>query len=86
MKKLEKSLKAVANQRRLSILKLLKENKEQSVSVIAFKIKLSIRSTSKHLAILFGADILDREQRNFQTFYRLLQNQEPSVKYIISIL
>ncbi len=86
MRKLEKILKALANRRRLAILKYLKENKEAPVAEIAGEINLSFKATSKHLGILSAVDIIEREQRSLQMFYHLSAEQEPPAKYIISIL
>lgn len=86
MKNLERILKALANKRRLEILKYLKKEKEASVKDIADEIKLSFRSTSKHLIILSSADILEKNQQGIQIFYRIAENQKPTAKYIISIL
>ena len=86
MHKLEKILKALANRRRLAILKYLKENKEAPVSEIAGKINLSFKATSKHLGVLSAIDIIERDQRSSRMFYSLSAKQEPSIKYIISIL
>lgn len=86
MRKLEKNLKALANRRRLAILKYLKENKEAPVAEIASEINLSFKATSRHLGVLSAIDIVEREQRSSQMFYRLSTNREPPVKYIISIL
>ena len=67
---LEKTLKAVANKRRLAILHALQNNKKGiSVGTIAGQIKLSFRSTSKHLAILYGTGLLEREQKSTLMFY-----------------
>jgi len=86
MKKLEKFLKALANRRRLAILKYLKENKEASVTEIADKINLSFKATSRHLSVLSAVDVIEREQRSTQMFYYLSTKQEPPVKHIISII
>lgn len=86
MRKLEKILKALANRRRLAVLKFLKENKEAPVGEIAHKIDLSFKATSKHLSILLALDIVEKEQRSLQMFYKLSGGQEPAVKYIISLL
>ena len=61
-KKLEKLIKSVANQRRLAILSFLKKEKEASVGDIAEHLRLSFKSTSKHISVLFAADLLEREQ------------------------
>ena len=86
MKKMEKILKTLANRRRLAILKYLKQNKEAPVAEIASEINLSFKATSKHIGILSGADIIEREQRGLQMFYRLSHNQESAVKHIISLI
>jgi len=66
---LERYLKAVANRRRLAILKYLKLNREAPVGEIAGAIHLSLKATSKHLGILASADILAREQRSKEMYY-----------------
>lgn len=86
MKELEKQLKAVANRRRLAILKYLKQNRGATVSDIAGHIKLSFRSTSKHLGILAANDIVDREQSSLHMVYRLSQSQRQAVHHILSLL
>lgn len=86
MKNMEKILKALANRRRLAILKYLKENKEASVADIANEIHLSFKATSKHLSVLFAMNIVDREQRSSWMFYCLFHNQETATKYILSLL
>lgn len=86
MNELEKILKASANKRRLAILKFLKSVKEAPVNEIAKEIKLSVKSTSRHLSLLNSADITDREQRSLQVFYRLADNPKTIIKQILSIL
>lgn len=86
MKDLEKILKALANRRRLAIVKYLKENREASVGDIAHKINLSFRATSKHLRILAAIDIVEREQRSLQMFYYLSPNQKPAVQKFLPFL
>lgn len=83
---MEKILKALANRRRLAILKYLKENREAPVAELAHEIDLSFKATSKHLGILSAIDIIEKEQRSSQMFYCLAGSQEPAAKYIISIL
>lgn len=71
MKDYEKILKALANRRRLQIIKYLKDKKLATVTNIAEHLKLSFKSTSKHLAILFGAGIVDKEQKkSFHVLFR----------------
>ncbi|MEK9194512.1 MAG: metalloregulator ArsR/SmtB family transcription factor [Patescibacteria group bacterium] len=86
MRELEKLLKTLANKRRLLILKYLKENKKASVGEIAGAINLSFRSTSKHLAILSAADVVNRDQQGLQIFYSLNDIQKQPVKFILGNL
>lgn len=85
-RELEKQLKALANRRRLAILKYLKTQREASVGEIAGEINLSLKATSKHLGILGALDFVEKEQRSLQTFYRLAGTHSPAVKHVISLL
>ena len=85
-KELEKVLKALANKRRLAIIKYLKVNHKAPVGDIAGGIKLSFKATSKHLGILYAADILEREQQNLQMFYRLAADQNHFVRHLFNLL
>ena len=84
MKELEKTLKALANRRRLAILTHLKGRKEATVGDIAAAIKLSFRATSKHLGILAAAEIVEREQRSLNVYYRLAAPQKPLVRSVLN--
>lgn len=86
MRELEKILKALANKRRLAIIKYLKEKREAPVTEIAERINLSFKATSKHLGILLAVDIVEKEQRSLQMFYYLPASQKPVVKTILSLL
>jgi DNA-binding transcriptional ArsR family regulator len=86
MRELERQLKALANRRRLMILKLLKTRHEASVGEIAAGINLSFRSTSKHLTVLISSDIVEKEQKSLQVFYRIAAALKPVVRYTISQL
>ena len=83
-KELEKIFKALANRRRLSIISLLKNEKDLSVGNIAEKIKLSFKSTSKHLSILASVDIIEKEQKSSQVFYKISPNLNESIRNILS--
>ncbi len=84
IKGLEKLLKALANKRRLAIIFYLKKQSEARVGDIANAINLSFTSTSKHLIQLFNADILERNQKNLEVWYKLTPKQNNIVSYIIS--
>ena len=85
-REIEKVLKVLANKRRLAIILYLKKKKELKVGDIADEIKISFKATSKHLSMLFNADILEREQRGLQMWYKLSHKQNHIVKYISNSL
>ncbi len=86
LKYLEKVLKAFANRRRLFILRYLNSVKEASVGDIASEINLSVKATSKHLNILLAIDILEKDQKSLQMFYRVSSDKNPAVEYLLSTL
>ncbi|MGC9049183.1 MAG: ArsR/SmtB family transcription factor [Patescibacteria group bacterium] len=69
MKQLTKIFRSLGNDRRLEILKILLSEKELSVIDISEKIKLSFRSTSKHLLKLENIGVLKRRETGRYTFY-----------------
>ena len=85
-KELEKILKALANKRRIAILKFIKKSGRASVGDIAGAIKLSFKATSKHLMILSNADILEKEQISLVVYYFLPKDSHPIVSKLVSIL
>lgn len=86
IREVEKILKVLANRRRLAIIKYLRRVKEAKVGDIADEIKISFKATSKHLGLLFSADIVEKEQRSLQMWYKLSPNQFHIVKYISNSL
>ncbi len=86
MKELERCLKALANKRRLAMLKILMSKKEATVGELAGAIRLSFKSTSKHLAVLKSADIVEHEQRGISYYYKLNTLLPPGAKAIVSLL
>ena len=82
IKTIERILKALANRRRLDIIKYLKKEKEATVGDITEAIKLSFKSTSRHLAVLYSADIVEKEQRSVEVWYRLSPECHSIAKYV----
>lgn len=82
IKEIEKVLKALANKRRLGIVKYLKKEKEAIVGDIAQAINLSFTATSKHLGVLAAADIVEKEQRGLEMWYKISSESHPTAKYI----
>ena len=85
MKELEKQLKALANSRRLKILKYLEKVGKASVTDIAREIKLSFKSTSRHLAVLRAAEIVERDQQSLMVFYSLANPKVTIVKQVLGL-
>lgn len=85
-RELEKKLKAIANKRRIAILKYLKNVGRASVGDIAENIKLSFRATSRHLMVLYNVDIVEREQKNLSVFYFLPKNSHPMISKLLTII
>lgn len=85
-KKLEKLIKSVANRRRLAIISFLKKEGEASVGDIAKHLQLSFKSTSKHIAVLFAADLLEREQRSSEMFYGFAPRQHVLIERLHTLL
>jgi DNA-binding transcriptional ArsR family regulator len=85
-KELEKTLKALANKRRIAILSILKNEKELTVGNIAEKIRISFKATSKHLGLLSAVDIVEKEQRSSQSFYKISSDLNEPARRIIALL
>lgn len=74
MKEVAKQLKALGNERRLKIIMLLAARSPRSVGELAEALRLSFRSTSKHLQILKHAGFLENEQVGLTVLYRLVRD------------
>jgi DNA-binding transcriptional ArsR family regulator len=77
-KELIKIFKAIANERRFLILKHIYNNKELSVGKISELINLSFKSSSRHLSVLIGADLVKVRQLNVNRFYSINESGFPS--------
>ena len=86
MKEIVKTLKALANKRRLGILHHLKKNNEATVTELAEAINLSFRSTSRHLSILFSAGVLEKRQQSTEVYYFLAGRKHPTTEHVLSLL
>jgi len=83
---LEKILKALANKRRILMLKILKKRKKISMGDTSNEIKLSFRSTSKHFSILYNAGIVEREQVSLTMYYSISTKPPQAAKLILGII
>ena len=87
MKKLEKTLRAFANASRLKILKYLLSRRDgASVGMIKDASGCSYKAASKHLAILFASDIVDREQSGYAVNYHIADNSRPEIAALLQLL
>lgn len=68
------------------MIRFLKKKSEASVGNIAAEIKLSLKSTSKHLSILAASEIVDKEQRGLLMFYHLAPEMPDAARRIINLL
>lgn len=84
-KEIEVVFKALANPRRIAMLRFLSTVKTKSVGDIAFKMKLSIHATSKHLTQLYRAGLLEREQKSLIVYYSLNKKNQV-LKIVLSLL
>jgi len=85
-KELEKVFKSLANRRRLAILAFLKKKKQANVGEIAGEIKLSFKSTSRHLGVLASSGILDKEQSSLYSIYSFSNEPNETLKKILNLL
>jgi DNA-binding transcriptional ArsR family regulator len=82
----EKILKALANRRRLKILKYLKGGKKASVTELSDHLKITLKATSKHLTVLKGVDLVESEQVSLAIFYCLSSSLPKIVADILSFI
>ncbi len=85
MKHFERLFKALANKRRIDIIKLLTKNEQMSVSEIAENINISLKSTSKHLQKLENANLISRKQKSKWGYYSLNNFAPESLERLIII-
>lgn len=83
IKEAEKIYKALANRRRLAILKLLSDGGRLRVSDIAQGIKLSFKATSKHLQVLKAVGFVESEQVSLEQYYALTSPLHPTLKHAL---
>ena len=83
-REMEKTLKVLASQRRLDIIRLLKQKRKIPLADIARKIKLSRKSTSKHLRLLYSAGYLERNFMGLDVCYSLAAINDKITRFIIS--
>jgi len=68
-KNLGRKFKALGNERRLRIMEELLKSKRLTVGEISDRIKLSFRSTSRHLKVLENSEFVSWEQVGINMYY-----------------
>ena len=84
MKEWTKIFKALANENRLYILRLLAKDGELSVKTICHKLDLGVKLVSKHLSILSHLNFVEGHGKLGSVWYRIHPTVRSEVKYIIS--
>lgn len=79
-------LKAVANDRRMQILRELKRRKSMTVHSVARFLNVSDAAASRHLLLLLNAGIITATKRKGFVSYRLTLKQETPIKQLIGLL
>ncbi len=77
---------ACAHEKRLDILKFLRNRKFANVTAIAKSIGMPIKSTSKHLLVLHQAHIVKREREGTEIYYSLNRPLNDLLKTIVNLL
>jgi len=75
--------RALGNQNRLQILKLLKSNKQMSVGEIKDKLNISFKNTSRNLHILADLDLLRFEGKKDRVYYYLNQQTDSLILFFL---
>lgn len=78
-----KILKALANEKRLRIVKSLSKGKGLPVFAIANQIRLSYKSTSRHLNRLAQLGILDTEGKGTSVEYSVNPSLSPKIRRLL---
>jgi len=85
-KKLEAKYKALANRRRLAILKYLLKVDKATVGQIAGEIKLLFKATSKHLQRLRQVNFISYEQIGLEFNYFITEKKDLFIKQLQTLL
>ncbi len=78
-----KIFKALGNEGRLKILKLLADKKERTVSDITKHIGISFKSTSKHLIILDNLGFVQNSGKKARVFYSISGQMYSKIKEMV---
>ncbi|OGZ71952.1 MAG: hypothetical protein A2908_02635 [Candidatus Staskawiczbacteria bacterium RIFCSPLOWO2_01_FULL_38_12b] len=77
--------KALGNINRIKIITMLVSGKSMTVTEISQEIKVSLKSTSRHLFILKNMELLESEGKNGHVFYSINKNAPVDFKQAIKL-
>jgi ArsR family transcriptional regulator len=77
---------ACSHEKRLEVLRFLRNKKFANVTTIAKSIGMPVKSTSKHLLILHQAHVVKREREGIEIYYSLNRPLNEIMKTIINLL
>ena len=83
LRELEHIFRVLSGRKRLEILRLMLDGKSRAVGEVAVAVKLSLKSTSKHVILLAQVGLLDRRRGGFSVYYQLA-NDTP--RYLEAVL
>ena len=78
--------KAVANKRRVEILRLLLTEGEKNVSEVAQRLEISFVSASRHLLQLERVGLLKNYQKSLWVYYSVNDGPSSEVKALLQII
>lgn len=78
--------RSLANFNRLKIIKTLYDSNELNVTEISDIIKISLKATSNHLAMLKNLDVLNAHGKAGHVFYSFNQQLPEDFKKVIKLL
>jgi len=82
--RLEQAFKALANEKRIMILKLLLEEKEMFLQGISERLNIPLKTASRNLALLKTAGFVLRKTKRAQVMYQI--NAEAKEDHIVTLL
>lgn len=86
MKRWTTVFKALANVNRLKIIKMLGSGKSMFVTDIAAELKISVKSTSKHLIQLANLEVLESKGTAGHVFYTLNSNAPRDFDQVLKLI
>lgn len=78
--------RALANENRLKIIKMLWDGREINVGDIASELRISLKATSNHLAILKNLDVLEARGTAGHVFYSVNKRMPDDFRRAIGVL